>query len=340
MLDYSSPYPGVSVVTPSPEFFDLLADGPIADLDRVMDEPDAVAHSLGADLLARLPAAIRAAVSRSSTYEADPIILFKGLPIDGELPPTPTDGVNNPRALPRSVTTMLTMAGSLGLSLIAYRTMLNWAWIRSISPTAGHTEKRGSYGSRRSLPLHSEVSQAGLPGETGTGVSPSPDYLVLYCLRNNERAPTTFCLIPEVLERLPEQAVAALRRPEFSIAGGDSFAPSNVLEDVALLRTCPRTGGLQFRYNGTGIKPQTPAAAEALELLEEMFRDPALVRSVILEPGDMLLLENRRTVHGRDPFEPRFDGTDRWLLRLYTVNQSTFSEGVAEDPALPNLWYV
>ncbi|HWK48009.1 MAG TPA: TauD/TfdA family dioxygenase [Stellaceae bacterium] len=339
MLDYSSPYPGVSVVTPSPEFFDLL-EGSVADLDRVVAAPNAEAHTLGAELLARLPAATRSMVSRSSTYEADPIILFKGLPIDGAIPPTPLDGVNDPRSLPRAVTTMLTMAGSLGLSLIAYRTMLNWAWIRSISPTAGHTEKRGSYGSRRSLPLHSEVSQASLPGETGTGVSPSPDYLVLYCLRNNERAPTTFCLIPEVLARLPEDAVAALRRPEFSIAGGDSFAPSNVLEDVALLRTCPRTGGLQFRYNGTGIKAQTPAAAAALEQLEDLLVDPALVRSVILEPGDMLLLENRRTVHGRDPFEPRFDGTDRWLLRLYTVNQATFGEGVAEDPSSPNLWYV
>jgi hypothetical protein len=340
MLDYSSPHPGISVVTPSPEFLDLLARGSIGDLDRVVTEPDAVAHTLGAALLAQLPAATRSMISRSSTYEADPIILFKGLPIDGVIPPTPLDGVNDPCTLPRAVTTMLTMAGSLGLSLVAYRTMLNWAWIRSVSPTAGHTEKRGSYGSRRSLPLHSEVSQARLPGEPGTGVSPSPDYLILYCVRNIERAPTTFCLIPEALARLPEHAVAALRRADFVIAGGDSFAPSNVLENVALLRSCPRTGGLQFRYNGTGIEGRSPAAAEALERLGDLFTDPTLVRSVILEPGDMLLLENRRTVHGRDPFEPRFDGTDRWLLRLYTVNQETFTEGVAEDPALPNLWYV
>jgi hypothetical protein len=262
------------------------------------------------------------------------------LPIDPVVPPTPTDGINSPAALPLAVTTMLTMAGSLGLSLVAYRTMLNWAWIRSVSPTVGHAEKRGSYGSRRSLPLHSEISQAKLPGEPGVAVSPSPDYLILYCLRNIDKAPTTFCLMPEVLTYLPAAAVEALRQPDFTVAGGDSFSPSNTLKGVALLRTCPRTGGLQVRYNGTGIDTHTPAAAAALEQLGDLFRHPNLMHSVVLEPGDMLLIENRRTVHGRDPFEPRFDGTDRWLLRLYTATNDSLAEGIAEDAALPNLWSV
>src|SRR5260370_33798635 len=155
MLDYSSAHPGISVVTPSPEFFDLLANGSIADLDRVVTEPDAVAHTLGAALLARLPTATRSAISRSSTYEADPITLFKGLPIDGVIPPTPLDDVNDPRTLPLAVTTRLTMAGSLGLSLVSYRTMLNSAWIRSVSPAPWHADNRGSCCSRRSVALRS-----------------------------------------------------------------------------------------------------------------------------------------------------------------------------------------
>ncbi|QMU70179.1 hypothetical protein GXP74_20055 [Streptacidiphilus sp. P02-A3a] len=32
---------------------------------------------------------------------------------------------------------------------------------------------------------------------------------------------------------------------------------------------------------------------------------------VVLEPGDAIFLDNYRVVHGREPFQPRYDGTDR-----------------------------
>jgi L-asparagine oxygenase len=38
-----------------------------------------------------------------------------------------------------------------------------------------------------------------------------------------------------------------------------------------------------------------------------------------LEPGDLLIIDNHRAVHGRGPFKPKFDGTDRWLQRAFVV---------------------
>ncbi|MFV0320670.1 MAG: TauD/TfdA family dioxygenase, partial [Microbacterium sp.] len=32
--------------------------------------------------------------------------------------------------------------------------------------------------------------------------------------------------------------------------------------------------------------------------------------------GDLFLFDNRRVMHARTPFEPRYDGTDRWLQRV------------------------
>jgi alpha-ketoglutarate-dependent taurine dioxygenase len=29
------------------------------------------------------------------------------------------------------------------------------------------------------------------------------------------------------------------------------------------------------------------------------------------------VLDNRKTVHGRKPFTPRYDGRDRWFQRVY-----------------------
>ncbi len=36
-----------------------------------------------------------------------------------------------------------------------------------------------------------------------------------------------------------------------------------------------------------------------------------------LQAGDLLVIDNRRCLHGRNSFVPRHDGTDRWLERVY-----------------------
>jgi L-asparagine oxygenase len=41
--------------------------------------------------------------------------------------------------------------------------------------------------------------------------------------------------------------------------------------------------------------------------------------SVALETGDLLIVDNFTAVHGRSPFTPRFDGTDRWVQRSFVV---------------------
>lgn len=40
-----------------------------------------------------------------------------------------------------------------------------------------------------------------------------------------------------------------------------------------------------------------------------------LREDVHLDAGEVLLFDNCRLVHGRAPFRPRYDGTDRWLRK-------------------------
>ena len=42
---------------------------------------------------------------------------------------------------------------------------------------------------------------------------------------------------------------------------------------------------------------------------------------VVLSDGDVLVIDNDRAVHGRTPFVPRYDGTDRWLKRALVVRE-------------------
>lgn len=44
-----------------------------------------------------------------------------------------------------------------------------------------------------------------------------------------------------------------------------------------------------------------------------------------LSPGDLLVFDNRRVVHGRTSFLPRLDGTDRWLKRVFVLNNEMWT---------------
>jgi alpha-ketoglutarate-dependent taurine dioxygenase len=41
----------------------------------------------------------------------------------------------------------------------------------------------------------------------------------------------------------------------------------------------------------------------------------------VLEPGDLLVVDNHRCIHGRTPFAARHDGSDRWLQRSFVVDE-------------------
>ncbi|MFP3989211.1 hypothetical protein U9R90_17270 [Streptomyces sp. E11-3] len=61
----------------------------------------------------------------------------------------------------------------------------------------------------------------------------------------------------------------------------------------------------------------TTRAQAALERLEgAMLRS---LKGLVLQPGESIALDNRRAVHGRTDFAPRYDGVDRWLRGSFVV---------------------
>jgi L-asparagine oxygenase len=61
----------------------------------------------------------------------------------------------------------------------------------------------------------------------------------------------------------------------------------------------------------------TPRAEVAL--VEFGHACNAAARTVRLAPGDLAIVDNRVTVHGRTAFRPRYDGADRWLQRTFVL---------------------
>lgn len=56
------------------------------------------------------------------------------------------------------------------------------------------------------------------------------------------------------------------------------------------------------------------AKVAMMELRESFIKTMNMYQLCV---GDMAVVDNRIAVHGRTPFVPRYDGTDRWLQRVY-----------------------
>jgi L-asparagine oxygenase len=66
-----------------------------------------------------------------------------------------------------------------------------------------------------------------------------------------------------------------------------------------------------------GVRGTSPDAHEAIDALRQVVSRVDLHRSFRLGAGDLLVVDNRKCAHARSRFEARFDGSDRWLQRVY-----------------------
>jgi hypothetical protein len=85
-------------------------------------------------------------------------------------------------------------------------------------------------------------------------------------------------------------------------------------DKVPLLCGNPRSPYVRIDPYFMRIPAGDPRAEQALARAVEAIEDNLM--DIVLEPGDVLILDNFRVVHGRRAFYPRYDGRDRWLKRI------------------------
>lgn len=146
-----------------------------------------------------------------------------------------------------------------------------------------------------------------------------PDFILLACLRGDPNAATFALSAREVQHQLPPKTVRLLRDTEFFTRIDPSFVAGGLPEQfrgpLAVL-SGPEADPL-ICYDEDLMTASTAQHRMALAQLSELWRQAR--QSVVLTPGDLLVLDNSRVVHGRSNFRPRYDGSDRWLARFQVV---------------------
>ena len=148
----------------------------------------------------------------------------------------------------------------------------------------------------------------------------------LETLRGDPSAHTTLVSIHELMDRLPDHVIDVMFQARFRTAVDASFLDgrANELGPARPLITGTRSEPT-FVFDADLTVGIDSEADDVLVRLRDLIEE--IKTSVVLEPGDLLVVDNNIAVHGRSPFTARFDGYDRWLQRSFVVTDLAPSAG-------------
>jgi Fe(II)/alpha-ketoglutarate-dependent arginine beta-hydroxylase len=252
-------------------------------------------------------------------------VLIRGVPVDdSRIGPSPTHwdaAWRNPPTLREEIAQCL-LTASLG-EIFGWRTQENGRFLRHIVPIEKERDEQLGGGSSVTLVWHNEEAFH----------DHRCDFLSIVCYRNDERAETLLSAIDDI--EIPDDKWAVLSAPRFVVLPDKSHLPDqNVsahwrLDDDAFARIrrmyaapepVPALSGSRTRpfiQVDEAFMSALPGDAEAQSafdwLLGEFY---ARQSAVVMEPGDMLWIDNKRAVHGRSVYQPNYGPRHRWLRRV------------------------
>ena len=190
----------------------------------------------------------------------------------------------------------------------AYKQEQNGRLIHNLIPQKKYETDQISGSSKKELELHTE-----------SAFHPyKPSHLHLLCLRGDENAATTYANIEDILPQLSQAEMEILQQPLFLTGVDQSFKLNNEpSSDQMIYPLRKKAENWEMCYDGELTTGINLFASEALEAMRKAIKN--VTKEITLKKGQLLIIDNTTTIHGRKPFQARYDGTDRWLQRATTI---------------------
>lgn len=237
---------------------------------------------------------------------------------DKDLPPTPYSGKLNYNQIPLSVSNILGISCLMKLHPVVYFGENDGNLIRHVVPVKISTNEISSHGSEKKFGVHVDNPDLELFNNSIYPNVISPDTLSLYCIRKDKSVSTDIILLDDVIRSLKQDVIEILMQPIFNIQRPDSFLEGHT-------HTCTNqpilakdsNGNFVSRFDIHRVSSLYKIGQYAIKKFSEASSDHSIVRQFTLNAGDMITFKNKRVLHSRGAFSPKFDGKDRWLLRLF-----------------------
>ncbi len=240
-------------------------------------------------------------------------LLINNLKLDPELPHTPISKNEMPNKKTFYSECWLTIFANLLGEPFSYKQEGNGLLFHNICPSKSNQNLQSSLSSDVLLDLHTEVA-----------FSPFiMDFVLLYCLREdrNHYGKTLLVSIRDIYKHLSSEAIDELKKRNFKAGIDFSFGSKNPKKYYLVSVLYGDKEDPFLVYDRDLFKGQTESAQKALVELENVIMKH--IKGISLKPGDLLIIDNRRVVHGRTSFTAYYDGYDRWLQRLFVCRTLT-----------------
>jgi alpha-ketoglutarate-dependent taurine dioxygenase len=175
---------------------------------------------------------------------------------------------------------------------------------------------------------YSDTRQGGNPHTDGMHrPGPIPAYFALHCVRQAVVGGALVLVhIDDLMRELrhqPDVLAALTDTVHFDTRDRDAERPATVPRPILELdgdtaRITYIREYIDTGHRRAGVPPLRPAQLRAMDVLDELLDRPDLQAHRRLEPGQLIVINNRTLVHGRTPFEVEpGEGADRLLLRTW-----------------------
>jgi len=249
-------------------------------------------------------------------------LLIKNIPIDNvtlaDTPPSNNHKIGETTVLARIQSILINSIAEM----LSYEAEGYGRLFQDIIPMKSMANNQTSVSSNVELEIHTEQAFSKL----------RPDILSLACLRGDVNALTHILPIQKIIDNVTSEEMELLKQPlwntgvdlSFKINGnefidGDIRGPFSIIND----NNDNNENNKKSDKNYTLLFDQ-----DLMKGIEEQY--DVMIKRIVdiyykerishnLKQGEIVLIDNRRAVHGRSPFKPKYDGKDRFLIRCFAT---------------------
>ena len=233
--------------------------------------------------------------------------------------PTPLHLDDNISSLSGDITACL-VASLLG-EVFGWQAEQGGRVIHNVVPLKEHEASQESTGSLQTIYWHTEEAFHHF----------ASDYLAIACIKNPDQVATTYCSINSL--DLSDSIFDILFEPRFIFKKVDSHKSLDNEKFIKSVLYGSRSKPF-IRIDHYFMDTIDSVAQKSLNTLIE-YIDNSL-NKVVLNSGDVLLLDNALCVHGRENFKAKYDGHDRWLKRI-NITRDLYKSRYRDDEILLRL---